>query len=228
MKNFSELSKQELATLTEIQVDAYIDLELANQKVVKSVDVHVDFPDYLKPMTVEPERDCVIYEVDGYNFIDKDTAEKFSTFVGTLQQATTNYDWNVGSEFYYISSQKVSTPSIQIKRIYSEPKYRAIESQLKSIKQERERKNKQEEVEVVSAIDYEAIDRIKQSVRYTVRQAICFFEEAKKYANNYDKYFSITEDKEKALSTIFTVFNVQDEEMKEQVKKEIESQSIVE
>lgn len=222
MKNFSELSKQELSILSEVQVDAYIDIELANQNIVKSVDVHIDFPDYLKPMTVEPERDCTVYEVDGYNFMDKETAESFANFIGGLQQVTTNYNWDVGSEFTYVSGQKITTPSIQIKQIYSEPKYEAIKSQLKTIKQERENKNKKEEKEVESAIDYDAIDRIKQDIRYTVRQAVIFFEQARKYASNYDKYFSITEDKEKALSTIFTVFNVQDEEMKEQIKQEID------
>lgn len=222
MKNFNELTKQELANLSEIQVDAYIDLELANQNVVKEISYNIDFPDYIKPMSVEPEKDLKIYQVDGYNFLDKETAEKFSSFVGTLQQISLNYEWECGSDFYYAYNQKVETPIIQIKSVYSKPKFEAIKSQLKTIKQEREKRNKDNDKNEENAINYEAIDNIKQNIRSKVREAIIFFEKAKQYANNYEKYFAITEDKEKALNTIFTVFNIQDDEMKEQIKIEIE------
>ena len=34
MKTFNELTKKELAELSEMQVEAYIDIELANQKTI--------------------------------------------------------------------------------------------------------------------------------------------------------------------------------------------------
>lgn len=221
MKNFNELSKKELSVLTDTQIDAYIDIELANQSIVKSVNTNISFPDYLKPITVEPERDCVVYEVDGYNFLDKETAEKFSTFIGNLQQVSVTYNWDVGSNFYYASDTKIITPQIQIKKVYSLPKFEAIKSQLKQIKTDREKKSKENDEQVDTAINYEAIDNIKEQIRSKVREAIIFFDKALNYASNYDKYFSITEDKEKALNTIFTVYNIQDEEMKEQIESDI-------
>jgi len=36
MKTFNELSKKELSVLNEIQVDAYVDIELANQNIINS------------------------------------------------------------------------------------------------------------------------------------------------------------------------------------------------
>jgi len=222
MKNFNELTKQELASLNETQVDAYIDIELANQGVVKQTEVKIDFPDYLKPITIEPERDLIIYEVDGYCFTNIEEAEALSNFVGKLQQCSNTYNWDIGSEFYYATSPKITTPSINIKKVYSEPKYNAIKEQLKSIKKERDSRNKQEETQNKNAIDYEAIDNIKENIRRAARNAIIFFDSAKNYAKNYPKYFSITEDKEKALNTIFTVYNIQDEDLKEQIKIEID------
>jgi hypothetical protein len=223
MKNFNELSKLELSVLSDVQVDAYIDLELANQGVVKGIETNISFPDYLKPITVEPERDCIVYEVGDYNFLDKESAEKFVSLVGGLQQVTVTYDYGVGSDFYYASNTKIVTPSIKIKRVYSTPKYEAIKNQLKLIKLEKERNNKKNNEDLEGAINYEAIDNIKEQIRSKVRDSITFFEQAKKYSSNYSKYFTITEDKEKAISTIFTVFNIQDEEMKNQIKENVEN-----
>lgn len=222
MKNFNELTKQELASLNETQVDAYIDIELANQGVVKQTEVNIDFPDYLKPITVEPERDAIVYEVDGYAFTNKEDAEALSNFVGKLQQCSTTYNWDIGSEFYYSTTPKIQTPLINIKKVYSEPKYNAIKEQLKSIKKERELRNKKAEDQNDVAINYEAIDNIRENIRRDVRNAIIFFDSAKNYAKNYPKYFSITEDKEKALNTIFTVYNIQEEDLKKQIKIEID------
>lgn len=222
MKNFNELTKQELSKLNETQIDAYLDIELANQNIIKRIETNIDFPDYLKPITVEPERDLTVYEVDGYCFTNKEDADKLSQFVGTLQQCNKTYNWDIGSEFYYATNPQIKTPSIQISKVYSEPKYNAIKEQLKAIKEEIEIRNEQSDNENEIAINYEAIDNIKENIRKTVRDAVIFFEQAKNYAKNYLKYFSITEDKDKALKTIYSIYNIQDDEMKKQIEVEIE------
>jgi len=221
MKSFNELTKEELKNLNETQIEAYIDIELANQGVVKQVNISIDYPDYIKPISVEPERDLTIYEVDGYAFTNKEDAEKLSSFVGQLQQISTSYEWSIGSEFIYAYNQKINTPSIQIKKVYSETKYNAIKENLKLIKQERERKDKEVESVNENALNYEAIEKIDYEIRDKVRDSVFFFRQAEKLAYDYDKYFQITEDKEKALETLFTVYNVQDDELKEQIKIEI-------
>jgi len=52
-----------------------------------------------------------------------------------------------------------------------------------------------------------------------------FFQSAKHYASNYDKYFLVTENKEMVIKTIFTVFNIQDDDMKQQVMIEVDKLS---
>jgi hypothetical protein len=218
MKQFNELTKEELSNLTEVQIEAYIDLELAKQGIVKGMEINLNFPDYIKPSTLAPEKDFVIYEVSNHTFLNKEDAETFANTLGKLHQITTDYNWDVGIEYRYAKEKRIETPVIEIKKVYSELKYNAIKDQLKQIKKEKEKKEKESNEVNNVVINYEAIDEVKNSIKDKVRSAIYFLEQVKKYSDSYDKYFAITEDKEKALSTIFTVYNIQDEDMKERIK----------
>lgn len=217
MKNFNELSKKELASLTEIQVDAYIDLELSNRGINKQITLNVNYPDYVKNIDVAPERDMTIYEVDDYYFPDIETANKFVSLLSQLTQLTTNYDWNIGSDNKYISGSKIEIPQIHIKKMYSEPKYLASKELLKQINEKSKKESKTQDEACDSVINYEAIDNVKYEIRKSVREALGFFYQAEKCASNYEKYFTITEDKNKALNIIYSVYNIQDEEMKKEI-----------
>jgi len=218
MKNFNELTKKELAELKEIQIEAYIDIELANQGVRKPINNVVDYPEYVKFNADIPTPDCTVYEVDGYVFSDLESAQKVLELVGTLQQVLVDYNYNVGSEFRYIKDAVFQKPTISINKYYSEAKYESIKEQLKQIKEQKDKKNNENEQIVDSIIDYSAIDNVKYTIKDTVRQAINFFSKAQSIASDYEKYISITNDKEQALKTLYTVYNIQDDEMKTEIE----------
>ena len=227
MKSISELTKKELAVLTENQVDAYIDIELASQNIVKPLNVQIDYPNYVKIGDSLPERDMEVYEVDGYSFNDIETAQKFAIFVGQLAQLKIDYDYHTGESTYYVSGSKFETPSVSVKRIYSEAKYLASKENIKQIKDKESKDKKEKETVIDEVINYDAIDQVRYSVRSKVREAIQFFAQAEKVVSEYQKFFSITNDHQKSLETLFTVYNIQDDEMKKELGLKVEEFKVV-
>lgn len=228
MKIFNELSKKELSVLNEIQVDAYVDIELANQNITKPISVSIDFPKFVSITDKAPEKDVEVYECGGYTFADMDSAQKYSTFVGTLPLVRTNYDWTNGSEHKYVQDQMFETPSVTILKCFSEAKYRAVAEQLKHLKNSKEKQNKENSNTIDDVINYDAIDSVRYEIKNKVRQAIQFFAEAQKVASDFDKYLSITGDISKAYETLYTVYNIQDQEFKDEIQNIINSQPIKE
>lgn len=217
MKTFEELTKKELTGLSDVQVDAYIDLELATEGIVKPIAIKRDYPDYIKTIGVLPEKDMTVYEVDGYKFLDIETAQKYATFVGTLLQANTNYDYYSNDNIHYVIDSKFLTPTVSITKMYSGAKYQAYKEQIRQIKEKQNKEKKENDNEVESVINYEAIDMIKEKIWKKIREAIDFYEKIEEVSKSYPTYFSITNDKEKALQTLYTVYNIQDEEMKNEI-----------
>jgi Holliday junction resolvase-like predicted endonuclease len=222
MKNFNELNKEELSKLKEEQIDAYIDIELASKGIIQKNNVIIDYPDYVQEVSQCPERDMTIYTIDDYNFADMESAQKLKNVLDGLHILHKNYDYSVGSEFDYITDRKESVSPISIRKIYSKPKYESIKNQLIEIKKQKEEIKKQNADINKDVIDYQAIEDVKLQIRSRVRGAIEFFQSAKHYANNFEKYLLVTDDKEMAIKTIFTVFNIQDEDMKQQVRIEVD------
>lgn len=217
MKTFNELTKRELCELSEMQVDAYVDIELANQNITKPISVSIDFPKFVSIVDKAPEKDMEIYECGGYTFADMESAQRFSTFVGTLPLVRTNYDWSVGSEHKYVQEQMFETPSVAIVKCFSEAKYRAVAEQLKHLKGVKEKQNRENNEVVNDVINYDAIDSVRYQIKSKVREAIEFFAKVEKVADDYNKYFSITNDSIKAYETLYTVYNIQDQEFKDEV-----------
>ena len=224
MKQFNELTKKELSQLSDMQFDAYVDIELANRGITKTVTSEPDYPDFAKVQDILPERDMTVYEVDGYTFQDLESAQKVTELISTLPQLKTDYNYTVGSEFKYVTGSQYQKPTVTISKIYSEPKYTAIKPLLKEIKNRKEAKQEVEEADSESAINYAAIDDIKQEMRKVVRKAIAFFAEAESISNDYNKYLAISNDRDTALRTLWTVYNVQDEELKTQVLEKLQQQ----
>lgn len=222
MKNFNELTKEELSKLSREQVDAYIDIKLASSGIVKQSNIVVDYPDYVKEISQCPERDLTIYTVDDYHFADIESAQKLKDVLESLHILHKDYEYSVGSEFDYITDREIKASSISIKKVYSKPKFESIKNQLKEIKRQKDAINKQNDDIDKDVIDYGAIENVKSEIRSKVREAIVFFQSAKQYASNYDKYFLVTNDKEMAMKTIYTVFNIQDEDMKQQIMIEVD------
>jgi len=218
MKKFEELSKRELSQLDYEQIEAYVDVELAARGIVKPLEVDINYPEYLKEADIAPERDVTVYEVDGYVFKDQETATKFAQFLGSLPQVQKDYDWSVGSEFAYVKDVGYTTPTVEIQRVYSEPKYQANKVRLKSIKDARAARREAKSGAVEQVIDYAAIDEVRSDMKTTIRQAVHFFAEAEKAAQDYDKYQRITDNHEKTFSTLFTVYNIQDDELKDEIR----------
>lgn len=218
MKTFNELSKQELSQLNEMQIDAYIDIELANQNITKPIRSSIDFPDFLSMTDTVPERDMTVYECAGYTFTDLESARKVSDLLSSLPQVRTDYSYDVGSEFRYAKEQEFNNTSVEVKKYYSQAKFEAIKSQLKQLKERNKAQNKDGDVIVDDVINYSAIDDVKYAIRSKVRSAIQFFAEIQTVAKDFDKYLSIVNDEQKAYETLFTVYNIQDEDFKAAVK----------
>jgi hypothetical protein len=230
MKNFQELTKKELANLTEQQIDAYIDVTLANEGIIKPIKVQIDYPEYIRNTDVFPERDITYYEVEDKAFVDLETAQKYASFLGGLIQLVIDYEYYPGRDtVYYVKGQKQYTPEIQIKKIYSQAKYEACKTQISAINSEKKKEIKENEESSEAIINYDAIDKVKYEIRDKIRKAILFFEEVKEVISDYQKYFSITNDKQVALTTLYTVYDIQDSEMKEEIEKGIieEDQEVV-
>lgn len=228
MKTFSELTRQELSELSEVQIDAYVDIELVQQNITKPVNVSIDFPDYLRIGDRMPERDITVYCAGSYCFPDMETAQKFVAFVNQLPTVQKDYDYSVGSEAYYATDVRYPAESIKAEQVYSEPKFTAIKEQLRQTLKNRRGVKKESDEAVETVIDYEAIDRVRYSIRGKVRDAIEFFEKAKQIASQYEKYLTVTQDADKAKEVLFTVFNVQDDELKEEIDRIINTPRLVE
>ena len=226
MKTFSELSKVELKGLSEIQVDAYIDIELATQNIVKPVEAEVEYPNFVKMNDIMPETDTEVFQVDGYSFPDIETAQKFSAFVGSLPQVKTEYDYySKGENVYYVTNSKYEIPQVNIKKMYSQAKYVACKAKIKAIREKQQKENESNDGAVESVVNYEAIDNVKYAIKKKVREAIDFFANVEQIAKDYTKYMTITNDKETALKTLYTVYNVQDAEMKSEIEALINSKN---
>lgn len=218
MKTFNELTKKELAELSEMQVEAYIDIELANKKIVKPTNKVVDYPNYLSVGDKLPERDMKLYEVDGYSFVDMETAQNFAAQISKLPTVQTSYDWNIDSSVKFAKEQKYQTYTVNVVPVYSEAKFEAVKEELKAIFKKKNRHEDDNDKVVDSVIDYAAVDEVKYQIRSAARKAIDFFSEAQAIATSYPKYLSITNDSATALKTLYTVYNVTDEEMQTEIK----------
>lgn len=222
MKTINELNKKELAQLTEQQVEAYIDIELATQSIIKPIVTDINFPNYVTQNESLPERDVCVYQVDGYSFVSMEDANKLASFISTIQQVKTDYDYLNGTSVHYLKETQYITPPVQITRMYSNAKYQASKEKIKQIlgKEKEEAKTNSEDIE--SVINYDAIDRVKYEIRGKVRDAITFFAQVDRVAEDYDKYMSIVNDSNKAYETLFTVYNIQNQEMKDCITEKVE------
>lgn len=216
MKNFNELSHQELLNLTEQQIDAYIDVALAEAGQKRSTNVIIELPEYLKNIDElsAPERDIQLFEVDGKIFADLPTAAAYAEKVAEFseKEVKVDYEWEIGSEYKFLNGLKSSYQknSVNAIQVYSKEKFSQFKAKLKSIKEAKEKYSQNEEERVEDIIDYEKVEELQRQVLRKVRNAKLLEENAKNIAFNYDKYFSITGEKEKTIETLFTVYGAQD------------------
>lgn len=228
MKNFSELTHDELINLTQEQIEAYSDIAIAEAGLKKTAYVKLDLPEYLKNIGkfCPPERDVTTYQVEDWSFTEMEKAQEFSKLIASFIPYTvsTNYDWDTGSEYRYISgSGKERTISINTIQTYSREKYEGIKAQLKNLKKLKEDETNKEDEQIESVIDYEAVENIERTIKYKVVDALNTEAKVESIVNNYDKYFSITNDKNKTIETLFTVFSIADDFTRDLINKKLES-----
>jgi len=219
MRTFDKLTTKELADLNHEQVEAYIDITLAQEGIKKPLNVNIDFPDFLKPIGNIPERDMFVYEVDGKYFLDIKSAEKYATFLQSLEMVRKDYDYDVGSQYHYAQNKTHERPSIRKEPVYSEAKYAAIKEQLKQFEAQKKKNEKNAKSVIEDVIDYEAIDKIKENIRNKVRSAIEFFNKANTAASQYEKYFAVINDKKKTIATLCEVYGIDDGDLKSEITR---------
>lgn len=224
MKNFNDLSNQELSELNETQVSAYIDVELAKQNITKPTNRKNDFPVFVKEENA-PERDAVIYCVNDLCFSDAEEAQQLVTFLRGKNLYRSDYDWNTGSQYKYVNKHEKQF-NVSTEDLYSKKKYESIKGLLQAIEENKKKKASEEKDEFADIVDYEAYDLAVAEVKRKVREAIIYIGKIKEIALEYKKYLSITDVEEKAIQTLFTVYNVTDEKMQKEIKNQIASNKV--
>lgn len=176
-KVFEQLTDVELLALTQEEIDWYIKLKKAEAgvRILKCPET----PEYRSI----PERDLTLFDVNGFNFIDKETAEEVANIINShvTKAFRVDYDWNRGSEFKYAKPYDGTLVNVQIEKVFTKATYDSIKDILTSNKKIEEAykklKNEYDEQEeksteliekVYNAIS-EARTRKEQSEEYIAR-----------------------------------------------------------
>lgn len=124
LKIFDQLTDNELLELTQEQIDWYIKLKKAESGIRI-----ITCP--TMPETREiPGTDLVLYDVSGFNFIDRETAEEVSKFINSkiAKAYTVDYDWGVGSDKKYAKPFTGNLVDVKLENVYSETTYNSIKN----------------------------------------------------------------------------------------------------
>ncbi len=98
MKDFNELTNEELAALTGKQVGHYKRLNAAEAGVV------IPGPEPKPFNEQKPAQDVVIYEIGGCKFTDREMAVNMQSWLMNHQDdlVDVDYNWQVGGSIYYV------------------------------------------------------------------------------------------------------------------------------
>lgn len=197
MKKLEDYTNEELAVLTEDEIENLIDVECMRASVPLSITPRPflkDVPEISQPTTE-------IYTVDNYYFKDKKEADELATFLSnTISRVTTDYSYTLGSQYKYY--EQYETPvSVKKTLCYSKEEYDNVTSILK-LRKEVEEYNRN----VIS--DYDNLMSEREEVIDKVYEAIndARAEERKisDALNIYSKYVELSSGDEEIAKKFFT------------------------
>lgn len=134
MKKLEDYTNEELVKLTDLEVDNLIDVECMRAGVSLSImpkPVLKEIPEVASPTTE-------IYTVDSYSFTDKSEADELAALLSaTTSRVTTDYNYNVGSQYRYYKKYETTT-SVKKSLYYSKEEYDDLSNALKTNKEIKE------------------------------------------------------------------------------------------
>lgn len=193
MKRLLELTREELVTLSEVEIKDLIDLEcMYNGKPVM-----VDEPDYIEVPTM-PEMDVETFEVSGHVFTNTSDAIKVKELIESLESrskldySSSNYDLKLVRKLSDYDYEKPIT--IKKGRAYSKETYALVKPTLDKIKEINASNAKLKEaydelLECRSEVEtkvYDAISNAKDDT-YAINQAINAYQKYLRLSNNDSK-----------------------------------------
>ena len=113
MKRLADLTKVELASLSDQEVNDLIDLECAHASIPLLPDAPV------APTKAELLPDLAMYQIDDLSFLSHEDATKVAALVATMDRVEPHYIPGPGYEQYAKPISKGTYPDIATKRIYS-------------------------------------------------------------------------------------------------------------
>lgn len=205
MKRLAEMSRGELLDMKDQQREELADLECAYEGISL-------LPE--KPQEVEinyPERDTTIFVVDNHNFTDEEEALGYCTFMNNLTSLVrVDYDWGLGSgDFKYVSRQEPPKRELEKKSVYSNDAYAELKAELKRTKA-------QEEVYGCQVREYKDALEKRTKIYNKIDSATHDAWEEKRREDRliqaYQKYLSLTDDKDIAIKLLKDAYDVTEEE----------------
>jgi len=126
MKAFYELNDQELIDLTPEQVQRYCDFEAASNGVI----LPGPEPEVFVPETFEC--DSEYFECYGLNFRTREAAEDLQRLLQNIagEVVKTDYDYRIGYDHKYLTTEDVDRYAIQRKTCFSLDKYNQLRASL--------------------------------------------------------------------------------------------------
>jgi len=121
-KLFEQLTDKELLELTQEQIDWYIKLKKA-EAGIRIISCPA-MPEYREI----PKTDMILYDVVGFNFIDRETAEEVAKVINSFisKAYAVNCNWDVGSDFKYAKPFTGNLVDVKLENVFSELTYNSI------------------------------------------------------------------------------------------------------
>jgi len=162
LKTFETLTDQELLVLTQEQIDWYIKLKKAEAGI--RIVLCPETPEYRGI----PDRDFTLYDVCGFNFEDRETAEEIASVINSkvTKAFKVEYDYyGGGSEHKYAKPYEGNLVDVKIETVYKQQTYNGIKDILISNKKIEkaylELKSEYDEQEEASS---EIVEKIYQTI----------------------------------------------------------------
>lgn len=130
LKPFETLTDEELLALTREQIDWYIKLKKAEAGVRI-----VNCPETPQYRAI-PDKDMTLFDVAGFNFEDRETAEEVAKLINSkISKAyRVDYEWSMGSDKQYARPYEGNLVDVKIENVYKQETYNGIKDVLVSNK----------------------------------------------------------------------------------------------
>lgn len=124
LKTFEQLTDNELLALTQDQIDWYIKLKKAEAGV--RIVACPETPAYREI----PDRDLILYDVCGFNFEDRETAEEVAKLINSKISKAFRVDYDYykggGSDYKYAKPYDGNLVDVKLEKVYKNETYNAI------------------------------------------------------------------------------------------------------